>query len=253
MFSRPMWCAVLLFLSPLLAPLLSAEEAAAPVYSPEVQKRLDGLRAKGEPVTLADLTPEPIPPEENAATIYREAFSAYVEPDEEVEGLRRKEEWPAEEAAKVRRWLEKNQKTLDLLRQASAVEKCQFIERYLGYDQQLPHLVQVRNMGWLLRSSASLLNQDGRGVLALEDCLAGVRLAKHVGQARMLFAYAVQSHLLRSSLLPLRDVLPQAQLYQGSYEKIVATLECALENAGIRSALQAHRALNLDLLARPKE
>jgi len=78
-------CASFCLLS--LAPLLPGDEQEVPAYSPEVQAKLEELRARGEPVTLEDLTPDPIPPEENAATIYRRAFAAYVDRDEKVTQL----------------------------------------------------------------------------------------------------------------------------------------------------------------------
>ena len=57
------------------------EEQEPPQYSSEVQRRLEALRERGEPVTFADLTPQEIPPEKNAAIFYRQADEAMVKDD----------------------------------------------------------------------------------------------------------------------------------------------------------------------------
>lgn len=253
MFSRPVSCAVLFFLSLLLAPLLSAEEAAAPVYGPEVQKRLDELRAKGEPVTLEDLTPEPIPAEENAGTIYRQAFAAYVEGDDELLEIVHKGSRKPEEVGHVRRWVQQNERTLALVRQAAGMERCQFVDRYTGNYQEFPHLGKARRLAWLLRASAFLHCRGGNPELAIQDCLAGVRLGGHMGQGMMMLDNLAQRGIIAISLLSFRESLPEARLQPEEYRQIVHALRAALVNFSVRRALKGHRVLALDILSRPAQ
>ena len=160
---------------------LSADESAGPEYGPEVQKRLDELRKKGEPVTLEDLAREPIPPEENAATIYRQAFAAYVEPDQTVSNLRLRGQWSADEAEKVRQWVERNDEALALLRRASLIDQCQFDGPYEPMDEKLHSLPAGLAPVLLLRCSMLLGARDDQARKALDDCLTILRMARHFG------------------------------------------------------------------------
>jgi len=71
-----LWCAILV----VLCAMFVIAEGDGPLdrkvdeVQAEVEAHLAKLRAQGEPITLEDLAPEPVTPEENAATIYRKAL-----------------------------------------------------------------------------------------------------------------------------------------------------------------------------------
>ena len=253
MFSRPMSCVVVLFLSLVLAPLLSAEEAAAPVYSPEVEKRLDELRAKGEPVTLDDLAREPIPPEENAATIYRQAFEAYVEPNEEVEEVQRKdfEDWTAEDLAAVRAWVEENQRAIALARQAAELDKCQFVTERTGLEQPLPHLRALQHLSWLLGGSIHIHLSEGKPEAALEECLVSLRLAEHVGTGSFI-DHLVEVATVSYASEHLRQVLASAGTEGLNFRPIMEAVERLLKIENLPDALKGERVMHFHALNNPE-
>ena len=227
----------------------------APQYGPEVQKRLDALRAKGEPVTLADLTPEPIPPEENAATVYRQAFEAYVEPNEKVEEVESKdfEDWSPDELAEVRAWVEENQRAIALAKRAAAVEKCQFVGKYTGYEQQLPHLHGMRKLALLLLNSVILHLEDGLPKTALEECWVQLRMAQHLGRGNRLPEYRVQAVIVAWAHASLQAVLACPEVGGLDLKRVAESVRQLLERERLAGVLQCERVVWLDALNRPQD
>ena len=234
---------------------LSADESASPDYGPEVQARLDALRAKGEPVTLDDLTPEPIPPEENAATIYRQAFAAYVDREEQVTQViaRGFQERSRGDAAIVRPWVNQNQPTLALLRQVLKMERCQFLDRHIGLDQDIAYLSQLRELSFLLGESMWLHLVDAEPDAALEECLLRLRLAEHLGQGKFLIHALVEHALVALAQRSLQEVLASpavGRLNLGPVHRAVARLGQADR---FRDVLRGERVMMLDALNRSPE
>lgn len=233
---------------------LSADESAGPEYGPEVQARLDALRAKGEPVTLDDLTPEPIPPEENAATIYRQAFAAYVDRGEQVTQViaRGFQERSRGDAAIVRPWVNQNQPTLALLRPVLKMERCQFLDRYTGLEQKVPHLSQLRELSFLLGESVWLHLVDAEPDAALEECLLQLRLADHLGQGRFLIHALVEHALVALAQRSLQEVLASPEVGRLDLEPLLAAMARLRQADGLRHALLGDRVMMLDALNRPE-
>ena len=234
------------------AAFLSADDSSGPEYGPEVQARLDALRARGEPVTLDDLTPEPIPSEENAATIYRQAFAAYVEPDEAVHWLRSRSRWSTEEAEKVRQWLENNRKTLALLHQASLIDECQFDGPYELTDEKLYQMPAGLAHALLLKCSIRLHLRDDQLRKALEDCLTGLRVARHFGLHGTPVDFGGQSYFAGCSLAPLPKLLSQADLRNSDYEEVAMVLKDVLQSVSVVRSFQRWRAGIIEFIVRRK-
>ena len=247
LFGWPIRACVLLVL---IAPSGTGEEPKAPQYGPEVQKRLDELRQKGEPVTLEDLTPEPIPPEENAATIYRQAFAAYVEPDEAVHILRSRRRWSTEEAEKVRQWLENNRKTLALLHQASLIDQCQFDGPYEPMDEKLHNMPAGLAPALLLNCSILLHVRDDQPRKAIGDCLTGLRVARHFGLRSTFVDFAGQGYMASYSLPPLPKLLSQAGLRDSDYEEVAVVLRDVLQSVSVVRSFQASRVSIIESIVR---
>ncbi len=227
----------------------------APGYGHEVQARLDALKAKGEPVTLADLTPEPIPPEENAATIYRQAFEAYVEPNEQVEEVQSKdfEDWTAEDLAEVRAWVEENQRAIALAKRAAAVEKCQFLDKYTGYDQKLPHLPGMRNMARLLLNSVILHLEDGLPKTALEEGWVQLRLVEHLGSEKELIEYLVGHALVSYARVSLQSVLGSPEAEGLDLGPVAQALEQLSTADRLTEVFRGECVFVLDAMIRPED
>ncbi len=240
----------------LIAPSGTGEEPKAPQYGPEVQKRLDALRAKGEPVTLDDLTPEPIPPEQNAATIYLKAFAAYVElEDEDVKVLvqRASSEFPPEGLAKVRQWIQQNQQALVLTERASAMEKCRFIDRYVGmYDQRYDHLSLATRLALLLSASARAHLAENDPQSALKKCRAQLGLGRHLGRGRTLVEYLVAHVHLSKAADSLSELLSHPGIGHLELRPVVRDVRRLLEAEHLADAFRTERVFLLSLLSDPE-
>ncbi len=245
MFSRPMSCVTLLLSTLILAGLVSADELEPPPYGPRLQKRLDELRKKGEPVTLEDLIPEPIPPEENAATIYRQAFAAYVEPDKKVMELQAKhlEDRTREDVEVVRTWVEQNELAIARAKQAAAMEKCQFLQRYTGVEYQYPHLRALGQLSVLLADSVWLHVQAGEPEAAFETCLAHLRMAEQLGQGRTLAEYLLEGALIDGARSSLQQVLDCAGVQHLDLKPLAASVRRLGDAGRLIEALKHERTI----------
>ncbi len=249
LFGWPIRACVLLVL---IAPSGTGEEPKAPQYGPEVQKRLDALRAKGEPVTLDDLTPEPIPAEENAATIYRQAFAAYVEPDQTVSKLRLRGQWSADEVEKVRQWVERNDETLALLHQASLIDQCQFDGPYEPMDEKLHNANLPAGLApvLLLRCSMLLRARDDQARKALDDCLTILRMARHFGLRGTSADFMSLAYGAGYSLGPLPNLLLRIDLGDSDRKELTKVLKDLLRSISLVRVFQVWRASMIDTLGR---
>jgi len=227
---------------------LSADESAIPEYGPEVQARLDALKAKGEPVTLEDLTPDPIPPEEDASPIYRQALAAYVEPDETVSRLRRRDQWSADEAEKVRQWVESNDEALALLRRASLLEGCQLDEPYKQVDGTLPQLPAGLTPVLLLRCSMLLRARNDQAREALDDCLTLLRMTRHFGLRGTPADFWGLGYGVTNALRPLPKLLPRVGLGDSDCKELTKVLKDLLRSMSLVRMFQLWRADMIDKL-----
>jgi len=212
-------------------------------YRAEVEDRLSQIRARGEPVTFDDLTPEPIPPEENAASIYRQAFAAYVEPDEEAEDAlfyKDLEERTAEDREALRRWVKQNQRALVLARRASLLEKSQFVTERTGVEQELPHLRALRHLSYLLGQSIDIHLSDGEPKAALEECLVSLRLAEHVGSGTLV-EYGVEVALVCLASADLQRVLASESTEDLDLGPMMEGVRQLLRTENLPDALQWER------------
>ncbi len=100
-----------------------------------LEAELAKLRARGWPTEVADLYPDPIPPEENAALTYRQAFAApQISTDEwkpfwkfmGVISVGQPNVLTDEERAQVEACVERNAAALELLHQAAQMPHCHF-------------------------------------------------------------------------------------------------------------------------------
>jgi hypothetical protein len=144
-------------------------------------------RAAGCPIKLDELETMyvPVPPEENAAEIYRKAWEAYGDPGEEVHWLPfyspgKKlcvgKPIPDDLRGVIARFLSGNTNTFELLHQAAALSKCRYpIKLEDGMEMEVPHLPKLRACTRLLALKASLCAEMGdaeKAVETLEDAVA---------------------------------------------------------------------------------
>jgi hypothetical protein len=142
--------------------------------SAAVEAKLNAIRDGGEPVTLAELDASYVEPpaNENAATLYAEAFAAIVveNPDD-------------------RTFREQNQKALAPLHQAAARTQCRYpIDIKKGYNTSMPHLPKIKLCAQLLGQQAVFYVTSGRMDMATECVLDGLRMGRSLESEPMLIS-----------------------------------------------------------------
>ena len=157
-----------------------------------IKRQLAEIRAQGHPTSLAELSEmNRLPPGvENAAPLYEEAFTVYVMPADpdntpyagSGELPPRGQPLPEAMVSAIEDYLTDNKETLDLLREATAIEHCHYDWNMAG--GLLDDLKHLRDVVFLLVTAARLSahHNDAEAALAYID--DGLHLARSVRRSR---------------------------------------------------------------------
>lgn len=196
-FLRPVLAALVLF-------VLGAYVATNVTAGRELEHELALVRQQGEPLSLTEAAPAPVPDDENAALVYEQAFNALprrVEYAPKVANAREQRLAREDEAllsdffsdkpeirnrvtmAQVRGTLVGTKEALALARQAAAMPQCRFpVDWEAGAGALFPHYAKLRSLARLLAAHAVVAAADGRTEEAVSDLEAVVGLARHCGE-----------------------------------------------------------------------
>lgn len=245
-----LWCAILV----VLCAMFVIAEGDGPLdrkvdeVQAEVEAHLAKLRDQGEPITFEDLAPEPVTPEENAATIYRKALKVCVPRERNAYG----NPITPEDEPELSRWLAQNQEALELLPQAAALDRCVFITEYTGIDQGLPHLAMMQEFAVLLGVSITRHVREGRIEKAVDEFLLQLRLAEHLDQGPSLIGHLVHDDSIRMAVQSYATILEHAGAWQLKPEDIVGSVQRMLRGQPAARALAVERVMMFDTLNRPE-
>ncbi|UCH34553.1 MAG: hypothetical protein JSV65_18855 [Armatimonadota bacterium] len=243
---------VILALAVLGYALLDWETARA------LQAELDRLRAAGEPLTMAEVAPDPVPDSDNAALLYIEAF-AHVQEDRRLHDICRGLKMAPSTAARrklieeLRPLVDANRQGLAIAARAAQLPHSRLELDWESWDVGTPTLViqytpRFRSLSRVLAAQAALESADGDADAAIESCLTGVRIACHLMQdpefTLLLTSYAVQS----IALAELRAVLEENQLDAPTCAAACDELGAIDLRGPLHRALQVERAGGLLLL-----
>ena len=175
----------------LLLLLILAPIAWHVIYSRVMERRwqanLDVLREAGEPVTLAELAPPPVPDNENAAPLYLKAMAhPAIEPDDEsypvYARVEESESLTTEELKRARLVVATAREPLEILREASRMPRCRFPRDYdasaVDISLTAPEWGKGRQAFQLLQIAARVHLADGKADEAVADCLGLLKLAR---------------------------------------------------------------------------
>ena len=187
------------------------------------------LRAKGYPTTLEDLRRPEVPPEENAALVYEQAFAQLQPLDDKCWDILHAVDDPTEpgalepeDLAYLEAHVAKNEKALALLHQAAQTPRCRFpvltlSQRMAGASDPWP---EVRQTTCVVTQGAMLVAVErGQGERALGYWLDSIALLRALEDHQSPLADLVRVACLEMSLRSLevllcRDLLEEAQLEQ---------------------------------------
>ena len=127
----------------------------------------------------------------NAALVYWQAFAAMPKSGDVPRNL-----WQVALNAKAMAYLRSAPSALEMLHRASRLDRCDWgLQWDRGPMTAMPHMAQARTLARLacFRARLRLSQGDSRG--ALEDLLAVLRMARHVGRDASLIGVLVQASI----------------------------------------------------------
>lgn len=247
-------------LGAVIAVLLIANAVWVRTTGSRLEKKLAALRAEGDPLVWADLAPDPIPPEKNAAVFLRRAQSDLQAINKELTDVYSREGYEdgrlsQSELKTIRSALEAYPKVIPLLKQAAACG---------GYDPQLDYTVSpdaflknrvdevsdARTVARVLRARVLLLLADGKREEALRTCLVMFRLCRHFDHQPMIVGYLVALACRSVAVDASNLVLRAGPLPEDARRALEAELALHDGTEAYRRALKTERAYGLESFRR---
>lgn len=155
--------------------LFTAHAAWVVVVKRDFERRLDEIRARGEPVEFAALEPPRPPDERNAAPFYERALAWHYEQDwlDQPDALYEcRENWSDEDRAEVRAWLEAQAPFVEMIQQAVARPDCWFeLDWTDPLEMRIPMIPASQHATQVLELLA---------VFAAEEKGGSTRAARHI-------------------------------------------------------------------------
>lgn len=235
---------------------------AVVTFGPRLQRRLADLQARGEPLTLVEARPTPLPPPRNAAYEYLQVFQisfapGAAPPERSLAGLTGDELTQLEEfrktpdaagLAQARKLLARPSvvKALRTLAVAGLKPHSVFpVEWDDGLTALFPHLAKFRSAERLVMAQALVSAADGDRTAAADWLRLGLRFPRHVTEEPTLIAQLVGYALyaLVSDTLP--KVLQYGDLPPAMTARLQAELAAPQLNDRLHQALRTERVIGL--------
>lgn len=189
----------------LVVVLIAAHTIATVVLGYMVKMKIAAIKAKGEPVSFADLNREKIPDSENAAVIYMRVIKAYREPAVSDRWFRPfSKEWRKQGAATPNLWrevgqaLESQQGIIDQIEAAASRPKCRYP---ISLDANgLPifsHYARMKHLEQLLSVNASYNAANGDMDEAVRSIELGFKLSESLKDDPLIIGFLVRISLIR--------------------------------------------------------
>ncbi len=183
------WCCsflVVLALVPLIVYVVAWNTSAARLAA-EMQR----LQKAGEHLKLSELVPTVGEDEDNAATVYEQAFN--IQPKNAGDSSwGDAQHWTPAEAAASRTLVAENKDYYDTLEEASRIPKCVFEKAWdAGPNIEFQEYARFREAARRLATRAEVQRTSGHLDDAAGSCLTSLRIADHSEQSPILIGYLV--------------------------------------------------------------
>ena len=216
-----------------------------------IDKEIARIKARGEPVTMADLAGNPIPDSENAALIYARIFDQLEKYSGSKDaGVIGRFGSPEERKKDPKLWQEarsavaRHSGMLALVEEAVAKPKCKFpIQWEKGMEATFPHYAKLRNLARLLRANAILQAKDGRMSDAVRSIDMGFRLADSIKGEHTLIGLLVRIAIMNMADRSFREVASCGSIDEKPAKQLFDTLAKIDLKLGHVKALQGERAM----------
>ncbi len=221
----------------------------------QLERRLVALRRAGDPVQLADLAREPIPPEKNADTSLRRAADDLDSIQRELMALFPKTGVPVgtlspAEREKLETLFASYPKVMPLLERAAdcpdydpqfdvTLSPSRFLEPFMERSSKHRALHRV------LRARSALLLSQGRTDDALATQVLALRLTRHWRREPLIFGYLITVACESVAMEGVNQALQAGPVSPTSRQALDAELALHDSLEGLRWALRSERAYSL--------
>lgn len=247
---------------------LAAIWTATNIYATVLLNReLEAIRQRGEPLTTAELAPPLVPDAQNAAVFYRRAEATLQKlgftQDEEIQMMGQDPKtnvmMPAPQRfATRRRLLQKYRPAIELIRQASRLSSCRFPtpwETESPFGILFPDLAYLRKFARLMSASATQQAQDGQTAQAIADVGAIYRISTHVTSDPIFISLLVSNAIENIGHDALAQVFEYSNLTPAQKTAVEAILPREDKEEQLARAMRGERAFGLSgfnyVLAKP--
>lgn len=237
--------------------ILAAIWTATDVYATVLLNReLEAIRQRGEPLTMAELAPPPVPDKDNAAVLYQRAEATLekigLTQDEEIQMMGQDPKTNAvmsapQLSAARRRLLQKYRPAIELIRQASRLSSCVFPRNWNqpAFEILFPEYAPLRKFARLMSASAIQEAQDGQTAQAIEDVGVIYRISEHVNSDPILISLLVSIAIENVGHNALAQVFEYSNLTSAQKSEVEAILPRSDREQDLARALRGERAFGL--------
>ncbi len=232
---------------------------------PHPDPRVEALRRQGLPVTLQELNTwyAPVPPAENAAMIYSEAFAqasfntttpGASEPALDTAALpARGRKFTAENKKQLIALLAKSQEELRLLYSVPAGRRSRYpIDLNQGSTTLLPHLAKVKRAMLLLTAEATLDAEDGERDKAVGALVAAGRVADSLRDEPLIISQLVRFACDGIFVSRLERVINLADLGDPQLESLQRVCQEAEQPSGLFRGMVGEQAMGISFFTNPR-
>lgn len=220
-----------------------------------LDSKLQAIRDAGHPLCLADVAPEPIVPEENAAVYYRRAKDDVRAVSEELNAVYSSENWAHGQLSQEQ--LQTIQRTMaaypDLILHLQQAAECSNSQPDVDYEVtfsefisgSLEHVQAMRAVARYIQARSLLLlaQEDREG--ALEASILNLRLASHVDSQSVLVTHLVAIAVRGIGLATANQVLRSGPVADSARDALDAELARIDLTEALGQAVIAERGLGL--------
>ncbi len=229
----------------------------------ELNKRLEAIRAAGEPVTFAELNQfYSIPFDvENSAYIILDAAAYYKEPNDlallPIIGTgklpARSESMRVDTKEIISQFLADNQKCLELLHKTIGLEYGRYpVDFTLGNGTKIPHLSEMRQLAQLLQLDAILATENGKSDTAFNSIKSIFSATESLNKEPVMVSQLVRISCQLLGVSVIEYTLNRTDFSDGQIVELCAMLKDIEDSNGILFAILGERTFALNMLMYPK-
>ncbi len=219
----------------IIAILLVIHTVLAWVAGSRLEQRLAAIREAEDPLTVADLAPEPVPSDENAATYLRRAranlrsFESELE-DVYVQERFRKGDLSEDDTATIRSLLEAYPDVIPLIQRAAASGRLAAdldytLDSTAFMEQIMSDVQDFRAAPRVVWANSLVLVADGQYDLAMERCIELFRLTRLYDEQPTTICYLVSLACRGIAVVMASNVLNRGTISAEMREKLRQELE----------------------------